>query len=183
MCVCVCASSALDSPTGLDFSDVFTIAFTVHWQAPQSVITGYRIRYQMTSGGRSKDERLPPTRTQFTLTGLAPETEYLIHVFAVSGSQESLPLSGTQATSESHDRQLSQPNCHSPTVTVGCNSSVFVPSHSPTLSPLTPPASDAPTDLEVQSSSPTTITIRWDAPSVTVRYYRITHGESGEPLP
>lgn len=122
----------------------------------------------MVSGGRTKDERLPPSRSHFTLTGLSPDTEYLVNIFAVSGTQESLPLTGQQKTSMNSLNAYSIfLLCHYLYVFyifVFCFSSV----------------SDAPTDLEVLDSSPKSITVRWTAPPVTVRYYRITHGESGK---
>ncbi|XP_062047235.1 fibronectin isoform X3 [Lepus europaeus] len=39
--------------------------------------------------------------------------------------------------------------------------------------------SDVPKDLEVIASTPTSLLINWEAPAVTVRYYRITYGETG----
>lgn len=122
------------------------------------------------SGGRSKDERLPPSRNHFTLTGLNPDTEYLVSIYAVSRTEESLPLNGVQKTS----RKISQIPPF-PSFFPHIIKMLFIFELSPP-----PTVSDAPTDLEVLDSTPTSITVRWDAPPVTVRYYRITHGETGE---
>ncbi|XP_028616397.1 fibronectin isoform X2 [Grammomys surdaster] len=39
--------------------------------------------------------------------------------------------------------------------------------------------SDIPRDLEVIASTPTSLLISWEPPAVSVRYYRITYGETG----
>uniref|UniRef100_A0AAY4DUL9 Fibronectin n=1 Tax=Denticeps clupeoides TaxID=299321 RepID=A0AAY4DUL9_9TELE len=135
----------IPAPTNLHFGEVGPDSMRVSWTIPRSTeITRFIIRYHPANQDDDIEEmnRLPPTRNQFTLTNLVPETEYIITIFALSGNRESKPLVGHQST--------------------GTHLS--------------------PTNLEVTSSTPTSLTINWDHPAVTVRYYRISHGETGGKL-
>ncbi|XP_051885374.1 fibronectin-like isoform X2 [Pristis pectinata] len=134
--------TGIDSPTGIDFSDISTNSFTVHWMPPMVPVTGFRVQLQPEKGGRPRIERVPASHTSHLLTNLSPGSEYVVSIYAMSGQQESLPLVGQQST-----------------------------------------ISDLPTNLEFTRSTPNSLTVSWTPPPMTVKYYRITYGETGSHSP
>ena len=81
----------IDAPTGVTFSNKSSTGFTVSWTAPTGTsgltITGYAVRYRVSTSTTYSDADHTGTGTSNTLTGLTPGTSYGVEIRALSGTE------------------------------------------------------------------------------------------------
>lgn len=80
-----CLSSEPDAPTDLRFTDITDNSVLVIWSVPRSQITGYRL---LISAGSSspKQLRIPGDESQYTISSLHPDTEYMVTLYSEQGN-------------------------------------------------------------------------------------------------
>uniref|UniRef100_A0A8D0CFC3 Collagen alpha-1(XII) chain n=2 Tax=Salvator merianae TaxID=96440 RepID=A0A8D0CFC3_SALMN len=85
-------------PTNLVTSEVTPYSFRVSWTAPTESVDRYRVEYYPAAGGTPKEVFVSRSETSTVLTGLKPETEYVVNVFSVVEGTNSEPLKGIETT-------------------------------------------------------------------------------------
>lgn len=78
----------IDSPTKLLTDQVTENAITVSWNKVQASIDRYRVNYTSASGD-TEEREVEKDKNVTTLAGLKPGTEYVIHIWAEKGEQQS----------------------------------------------------------------------------------------------
>uniref|UniRef100_A0A670YK30 Collagen type XII alpha 1 chain n=1 Tax=Pseudonaja textilis TaxID=8673 RepID=A0A670YK30_PSETE len=85
-------------PTNLVTSEVTPLSFRVSWTAPTESVDRYRVEYYPARGGTPQEVFVSRSETTTVLTGLKPETEYVVNVFSIVEGTNSEPLKGTETT-------------------------------------------------------------------------------------
>ncbi|XP_062981009.1 collagen alpha-1(XII) chain isoform X2 [Elgaria multicarinata webbii] len=85
-------------PTNLVTSQVTPRSFRVSWTPPSESVDRYRVEYYPATGGTPQEVYVSRSETTTVLTGLNPETEYVVNVFSVVEGTNSEPLKGTETT-------------------------------------------------------------------------------------
>ncbi|XP_039202568.1 collagen alpha-1(XII) chain isoform X3 [Crotalus tigris] len=99
LCNSVKASGDLSlPPTNLVTSEVTPLSFRVSWTAPTESVDRYRVEYYPAQGGTPQEVFVSRSDTTTVLTGLKPETEYVVNVFSIVEGTSSEPLKGTETT-------------------------------------------------------------------------------------
>uniref|UniRef100_A0A8C2UH38 Tenascin N n=1 Tax=Coturnix japonica TaxID=93934 RepID=A0A8C2UH38_COTJA len=92
------ALTEIDSPTMLLTDQVTENAITVSWKKVQALIDRYRVNYT-SADGDTEEREVEKDKDSTTLAGLKPGMEYVIHIWAEKGEQQSKRAS-TEAVTE-----------------------------------------------------------------------------------
>ncbi|XP_026524919.1 tenascin-N [Notechis scutatus] len=88
----------IDGPTHLVTDRVTENTATISWNGAQAPIDGYVVSYNLV-GGDTRQISIDKDKRTTTLVGLKPGMEYIIHIWAVKGAQQSKRAS-TEAETE-----------------------------------------------------------------------------------
>lgn len=78
----------IDGPTHLVTDRVTENTATISWNGAQAPIDGYVVSYNLV-GGDTRQISIDKDKRTATLVGLKPGMEYIIHIWAVKGTQQS----------------------------------------------------------------------------------------------
>nr|XP_028578625.1 collagen alpha-1(XII) chain isoform X4 [Podarcis muralis] len=85
-------------PTNLRTSEETPYSFRVSWTPPAESVDRYRVEYYPADGGPRKEVFVSRSETTTVLTGLKPETKYVVNVYSVVEGTSSVPLEGVDTT-------------------------------------------------------------------------------------
>ncbi|MBN3325392.1 TENR protein, partial [Atractosteus spatula] len=98
------AAATIDAFTGfrpvtqLYFSDITSSTVTVAWSAPAPPADMFVLNYNPQDHGKTMEITLEGSKTQATLTGLQPSTEYIVTLVSVQGTKTFEPVEGSVIT-------------------------------------------------------------------------------------
>ncbi|XP_056146263.1 LOW QUALITY PROTEIN: tenascin-like [Lampris incognitus] len=111
----------LDAPRDLRTLSQTDDSITLEWSNSLADVDSYKVKYSPISGGPHGEDLFPRGRgpkTQATITGLKPGTEYGIGVTAVKSERESLPATTNAATALDPPRDLERSGITETTLTL-----------------------------------------------------------------
>ncbi|XP_066548454.1 tenascin-R [Amia ocellicauda] len=106
------AAATIDAFTGfrpvtqLYFSDITSSTVTVAWSAPAPPADMFILNYNPQDHGETLEVTLEGSKTQATLTGLQPSTEYIVTLVTVQGTIPFEPVVGSVITGMDPPREI-----------------------------------------------------------------------------
>ncbi|XP_068137600.1 collagen alpha-1(XII) chain isoform X2 [Hyperolius riggenbachi] len=88
----------VEPPSDLRTSEPTHQSFRVSWVPPSHSVDRFRVEYYPVAGGRPQEVIVNRNERSTVLTGLKPETEYVVKVYSVVEGESSEPLVGQETT-------------------------------------------------------------------------------------